>query len=403
MGGGDRPWLIRVLHRVAFQGIVPGVLSHIRDWLGRFGRYLAGLWRSWRTRCSRVWRSWRARCSRLGSLRVLFAKRLILFLVPGEEFISGGILSIFNLYRFSRELAAAHGGRVVMCTYPSEARPGMRYTMFKNDVAIHSFEDVMKLAPRRSELLVHIPEYAAERVVAAIGWEDLRRLAAERTVRVNILNQNVELMPDQPFLERLKLTVAEVTCTTAHPSYSTRAYRALVGIPCHHIPAWMHPDDAPATPAQSKRELMLVSPDPSPHREAVLSLIAANFPQLEIRVVWDLKFQDYLELERAAKWSLTFGEGMDGYFLGVFLRGGIGFAVFNEVFFTPEYRSLRTVYPSFEALLDRIVDDIRLFEADEGLRTDYNAATRSLIARTWDPAKTRAALAAFYRREWTAP
>jgi hypothetical protein len=211
------------------------------------------------------------------------------------------------------------------------------------------------------------------------------------------------MMPGPEFLLRLTQAVAEVTCTTAHPSYSTGEYRLHLGIPCHHIPAWMYPDDAPATVHSSKRNLMIVSPDPNPHREAVLGLIAARFPSLEIRVIQGMRFQDYLELERAAKWSLTFGEGMDGYLLGIFLRGGVGFAVYNETFFTEEYRALRTIYPSYEILLERIADDIRLFDADKDLMTAYNSAARSLITRTWGPTKTRAALAAFYRREWTAP
>src|SRR5215470_9969653 len=40
------------------------------------------------------------------------ANRLIIFLVPGKEFISGGILSIFNLYRLSRTMEAIHGAHV---------------------------------------------------------------------------------------------------------------------------------------------------------------------------------------------------------------------------------------------------------------------------------------------------
>src|SRR5215469_2910639 len=68
------------------------------------------------------------------------AKRLIIFLVPGEEVISGGILSIFNLYRFSRAMEAIHGAHVVMCYYPCDARTASRYAMFDNDITIYPFE-----------------------------------------------------------------------------------------------------------------------------------------------------------------------------------------------------------------------------------------------------------------------
>jgi hypothetical protein len=44
-----------------------------------------------------------------------------------------------------------------------------------------------------------------------------------------------------------------------------------------------------------------------------------------------------------AKWSLTFGEGLDGYFAATIFSGGNSLAVFNERFFTPAFATMQTV------------------------------------------------------------
>jgi len=151
-----------------------------------------------------------------------------------------------------------------------------------------------------------------------------------------------------------------------------------------------------------KRNLMIVSPDSHPQRETVLRFLGETFPEMEIRVIWDVRFDEYLKLEKLAKWSLTFGEGLDGYFGGVILRGGVGFAVFNETFFTEEYRDLQTVYPDYPTLLGRIADDIRSLDNRDTMAA-YSAKVRALFAESWGPQKTRAALAAFYRGEYSLP
>jgi hypothetical protein len=119
-------------------------------------------------------------------------------------------------------------------------------------------------------------------------------------------------------------------------------------------------------------------------------------------VIQNIPFGDYLKLEREAKWSLTFGEGMDAYFLGVFLRGGIGFAVYNEDFFTPEYQRMHTVYPSFAALQSSIVEDIKLLDSKSAMES-CNSQLRQVIAGVWGPDKTKDALESFYRGQFTYP
>ncbi|MDQ3621527.1 MAG: hypothetical protein M3463_03435 [Verrucomicrobiota bacterium] len=334
-----------------------------------------------------------------GALR---SDKLIIFLVPGDEFLSGGILSIFSLYRLSAEMTAIHEAKVLVCFYPGEGWDTAGYRMFDNNVTIYPFAMVQAACRGVRQLLLHVPEYAAPQVMERIGWERLAELRRTRGLRINILNQNNLFMAGDEFLERLRRTLPETTCTTAHPSYTTPALRRAWGLPTHFLPAWTAPDDCPATAFEAKRDLMLISPDPSAYREAVLQKLASELPGLETRVISAMRYQDYLELERTAKWSLTFGEGLDGYFIGVFLRGGVGFAVYNEDFFSPEHRGLRTIYPDYDTLLARIIEDIRSLDNKADFEA-CNASVRPILSATWSPARTRAALEEYYRGHYTLP
>jgi hypothetical protein len=306
-------------------------------------------------------------------------RRVIMFLVPGREIIGGGPLSIFNLYRFSQEMAAVHHAKVVMCSYPGEGADSCRYPNIANDVTIYPFRMILAMCRRVEQMQLHVPEYAAQAIVERIGFERLARLRSTHGLRLNILNQNILLMPPDAFLQRLRLKVPEhLTCTTAHPSYSTVEFRRRWGMPVHHLPAWTYPD------------------------AAVLNKIATELPRLEIKVIEDMRFEDYLKLARAAKWSLTFGEGMDDYFMSVLFRGGVGFAVYNTEFFTPEFKGRRTVYPDWETLATRITADIKALDSKQAMES-YNAEVRPLLAGIWSRDKTLAALEAFYRGQFTLP
>ena len=334
--------------------------------------------------------------------RLFKARKVIIFLVPGHEFISGGILSIFNLCRFTRALSWLHRAEVLICFYPGQASHACRYTNFENDEIISPFEMALKWCVSAREILVHVPEHDLKELVEITGWDQLARLRKSHGLRLNILNQNNLMMPDREFVRDLAAKLPETTCTAAHPIYATAEWRNHWGVPLHFLPAWLHRDDAPASDFQSKRNLMIVSPDANPHRETVLAGLARAFPEMEIRVICKMRFEDYLVLERQARWALTFGEGMDGYFVGVALRGGVSFAVFNADFFTAEFRELPTVYPDYETLERRIADDIRCLY-DPGKFNACSTKAHDLCRKYWGPDRTRAALEQFYRGHYTHP
>lgn len=122
---------------------------------------------------------------------------------------------------------------------------------------------------------------------------------------------------------------------------------------------------------------MIVSHDDHPLKQQVLRQIAQAFPALRIEVIREISFENYLKLIRRAKWSLTFGEGLDGYFADQVFSGGVSFAVFNNRFFTPPFAKLEAVYPTWEILMDKIVADL--------IRLDEPKAYQQCWREIYDP------------------
>ena len=60
-----------------------------------------------------------------------------------------------------------------------------------------------------------------------------------------------------------------------------------------------------------------------------------------------------------AKWALTLGEGLDGYFIEPIFSGAIGFSVYNSRFFTEDFESLETVYSDYDELIKKMPMDIK--------------------------------------------
>src|SRR6476660_965325 len=74
-------------------------------------------------------------------------RRLIVFLTPGHDGTSGGVMSIAAIYRETQALQELHGSRVVMCTVPGEP-PLLKYTWFRNHNYLLDFEALLNRCGR---------------------------------------------------------------------------------------------------------------------------------------------------------------------------------------------------------------------------------------------------------------
>jgi hypothetical protein len=325
-------------------------------------------------------------------------KRLIVFLTPGYEWRVGGIISIASIYRESIALKQIHRARVVLCTVPGDPLL-LQYTWFKNSNYMLELESVLQHCQRLDYLLIHIPEYAVNQVLQWLASTPTFKRNI-REVQLNVMLQNIDLIQGQDVTGLKRF--GSVTCTTAHEAYTNAETRNALGVPLHRLGVFRGPELYCLSGYEKKAPILIVSHDQHPAKDRVLLQISQSLPALRIEVVKDLQFEAYKDLVRHAKWSLTFGEGLDSYFADTVLSGGVAFAVFNERFFTPACSKLGTVYPSWEALLDRIAVDIE--RLDEPVA--YNRCWREmyeLLSEIYSTARFRENLRKFYSAQYTFP
>lgn len=102
-------------------------------------------------------------------------------------------------------------------------------------------------------------------------------LSALPDLQINILNQNIELMPDVHVINELKKFTVNITCTTAHERYTTRELREAIGIPLHKFSTFISPEQYKSLDYIHKENLMVVSPDDHPLKSNIIDLIKEIF------------------------------------------------------------------------------------------------------------------------------
>ena len=128
----------------------------------------------------------------------------------------------------------------------------------------------------------------------------------------------------------------------------------------------------------------------------------AAIPGLRVQVIQNLTYEQYKAVISRAKWAITFGEGLDGYIIEPVFSGAIGFAVYNDEFFTPDFKTLPTVYDSYDTLLKKIADDMKALDNatdfENYQRTQFNSCAAHYSQDTY-----RKNIEAFYKGNYTLP
>ncbi|MFM7852973.1 MAG: hypothetical protein ACKO96_13925, partial [Flammeovirgaceae bacterium] len=175
------------------------------------------------------------------------ARKLIIFFVEGidhttgTEKISGGAISIVSLCAESRKIKDVHKSEVVLCTLPGHYL-FTKYKKFKND------EDVLRIAQleeyfkRVNQIMIHLPEYLSCYFINLVRQNKLSWFRRMNKIHLNILNQNIRLMPTAATLADIKADFSYVTITTAHSKYCTHFFREQYKVPIHKFSVWISPE-----------------------------------------------------------------------------------------------------------------------------------------------------------------
>jgi len=213
------------------------------------------------------------------------------------------------------------------------------------------------------------------------------------------MNQNIQLMPSPKFVDELKSIATLVTITTAHQQYCNQSYRDKYSVPLHKFSVWISPEKYYFKKYDDKENLVIVSPDDHPMREKVISKLN-SINGLKVQIIQNLTYEQYKETISKAKWAITFGEGLDGYIIEPIFSGAIGFAVYNEQFFTPDFAELKTIYSSFDVLIEKVEGDIKTLNKENNY-TSYQKQQFNLCKQYYNHQEYKNNIGAFYREEYT--
>jgi hypothetical protein len=327
-------------------------------------------------------------------------ERLIVFLTPGYNHRGGGVVSIAAIYQETCALTDLHRAKAVVCAVPGDDPFFLKYDWFENDIYFLDLQAVLRSCVNLRWLQLHVPEYAIKRVSDWLNSVSGSLLRDIDEISINIMLQNIDLI-DKQYVSELK-RFGKVTATTAHEAYSNAETRASLDVPVHRLSVRIGPELYNLKPYREKQPLLVVSPDPHPLREQVLVEIARANPDLRIQVIENLGYEDYKRLISDAKWSLTFGEGLDGYFVEPIFSGAVSFAVYNDRFFTSAFRGLETVYPSWEALRARMTADLHRLDEPASFDRAWRPAY-DLLAGIYNTEPFRENLRAFFRGKYSFP
>lgn len=283
-------------------------------------------------------------------------EKVILLLVPGDIKINGGVMSICAIGKISKDIMAEKDYKVIIMTVPGE-KIFYEYTEFDTEFKIFRFEQILGLTNVK-EMILHIPEIYVERFLKNISKEEYNYLLKLNSLQINILNQNIECMPKPDVTEKLKDLSKNVTMTTAHKKYCTKELSEEYKMPVHMLSA-DYLVKLEKKEYKEKENIIIYSPDNNKYKKKILKKLQKELPDYELIEIKNMRYRDYLDLTSRAKFVITFGEGMDSYFSESILCGGIGFAVYNNEFFTDKYKDLENVYKSYEQMLENIVGDIK--------------------------------------------
>jgi hypothetical protein len=285
-------------------------------------------------------------------------EKLIVFLVPGadrytgNETISGGVISLVSLCEESEKVKRVHGGEVIMTVFPGEYL-FLRHLNFENKTTVYRFDQLNTYFRSLREVIIHIPDLFVEWFKSRLTNADKNWLSGIEKVHLNVINANILLMPEPNIIHQLEDISDKITITAAHSKYCTSYFRNLYGYPLHKFSAWISPEQYEFIDFSKKENIIVVSPDAHPSKEIVLNKLR-NLKQFEIIELKGLPYQSFKELIGKAKFSVTFGEGLDGYILEPIFSGTIGFAAYNGDFFTEDFKNTNGIFDSYEEMEEKL-------------------------------------------------
>ncbi len=305
------------------------------------------------------------------------AEKVMVIVIPEHNEMSGGIYSFFSIAKAAYSLRHKHDYRVLLMTWPnSHDETYLRQKNFRNSEDVFRFAQITRCRKAKTVYL-HIPEYMTSSFVDHLDERTYDYLRSRERLYVNILNQKVDIMPEKDAFEELRALADELTQSVAHHAYFGQKFAAYYDTPMLLLPAYTDLSEYKPIPFEEKDKLIIYSPDDADYRSAVLEALAKDLPDYTLCEIRGITFDRYMDLATRCRFSITFGEGFDGYLAQPIHQGGVGFAVYNDEFFpSKELVNFYNIFFSGEAMGSDIINRVRTLEQEPEL---YRRTNRAMI------------------------
>lgn len=317
------------------------------------------------------------------------SKRMVIFFNVARDTVGGGMLSINRFVKTALEIYADDVETAVVMSGVPITNKAVKHTKFTPVRPQIQFEHLVALT-NPQDVTIYLPEVYAIDFVHQLLPTQTEWLYRRGSLRIVIMNQNNDFMPSSEDLQKkfLGLTT-DISISAAHQTYATQALSNRYGFPVSRLTPIL--PECKVTNHKKKEKIIILSPDIIEHssskitRTEVVDHLTNKLEDFELITIEDMSLDEYLDLASRAMFSITFGEGLDGYFIEPILSGGVSFAVFNPMFFPVEFVKHPTVFCDWDVFLKSIVDDINKYSTDSSSYEQVSAAIRKDILDIYQP------------------
>ena len=290
-------------------------------------------------------------------LEIRQARKVVLFVLPAEEVVSGGILSIFSLCRYTRDILPDH--MVVLVTEAGNKTYSC-VGWFHTNEKVYRWNQVMDNLQNTECLIAHIPEYMSATFYDKLPESSRSILKRIPGLTINILNQNPQIMPPPDAVQKLFDLSLKVTQTLAFREKNIQELANRYHMPITTVFSYLDLSKWQPVPFNQKKKLILLSPDKNDYRKQVVKALRKKLPDFKLITINKMRFEEYMTLVCQAFAVISFGEGYDGYLLQPSIVKTLSFAVYNETSFPNiDFLELTNIYASYPEMIQNIVRDIR--------------------------------------------
>lgn len=331
------------------------------------------------------------------------SEQLILFFVPGADYftgkenISGGLISIVSLAQETTRIFEGKVTKLLCATYYGDHLI-YKLTSFENETVILNPNLIESYFKHVKRLILHIPELFVEDFV--LKQLNNRWIGSIENVHVNIMNQNIQLMPGVDVFRNLSNRFSNCTITTAHKKYCTQDLCFKYNCPIHQLSVWISPENYSNIDYSKKENLILFSPDNHSLSERVVDYLQIKNNSYKFQIISGLSYEAYKELISKAKFVVTTGEGLDAYFIETYFSGGVAFAIKNLNFFDEKYLKLPCLFNELDAIENQIEKLIAAFDNPENYKA-LNLSVHKILSQDYSYHTYQENLKKFYKKEYT--